>query len=250
MNDLVSIIIPLYNKEKFICEAIESALNQTYQNVELIIVDDISTDCSVEIVKNYQKYDKRIKLIKLKRKGKAAGARNEGIKQAQGNFICFLDADDLWTKDKIQKQLLFMKEKNCAFSFTGYEFTDESGKLLNKQVFIPSIMNYYQALKNTTIWTTTVMFDMSKISKEKIYMPSVPSEDTATWWKILRNGYEAYGLNEILAYYRRSKGTLSANKIEAVRRIWYLYINQEGLNIFSSFYYFTCYVINALKRRI
>lgn len=252
MKPFVSIVIPVYNAQKFIVETLNSVKNQTYQNIEVILVDDMSKDQSCSIIEKYQEENKQmnITLIRSNKKLKAAGARNKGIDQAKGSHICFLDADDLWEKDKIEKQLAFMKEKSCAFSFTGYEFADSNGKPLNKKVFVPPHMTYKQALKNTTIWTTTVMFDMSKITKEQIYMPEVKSEDTACWWNILKQGYTAYGLNEVLAYYRRSSGTLSSNKVEALRRIWNLYRNVEHLNVFYSMYNFIFYAINAIKRRI
>lgn len=247
-KELVSIIVPVYNAEKFIESTINNVLRETYQNFELLLVDDLSTDNSYNIIKKFK--DKRIKYIKLEKKGLASGARNRGIKEAQGTFICFLDADDFWEDDKLEKQIKFMKEKNCAFSFTGYEFTKEDGTKTNKKVFIPNELTYKQALKNTTIFTSTVMFDMNKISKNDIYMPNVKSEDTACWWNILKKGYKAYGLNEILSYYRRSDGTLSSDKVEAIKRIWNLYRNYENLNFIYSFYNFIFYAFNAVRRRL
>lgn len=251
-NDLVSIIIPVYNAEDFILETIKTVENQTYKNWELIMVDDLSTDKSKNIIENYIKKNNKsnIELISLEKKGMASGARNFGIEKAKGRYICFLDADDLWTKDKLKKQISFMQNNNCAFSFTGYEFADNLGIPKGTKVFVPEQLTYKMALKNTTIWTTTVMFDINKISKDLIKMPNIKSEDTATWWKILRNGYTAYGLNEILAFYRRSSGTLSSNKFEAIRRIWNLYRNYEKLNILYSLYNFIFYAFNAIKRRI
>ena len=143
-----------------------------------------------------------------------------------------------------------MKEKNYEFSFTGYEFANESGIPNGKKVFVPSKMNYKDALKNTTIWTTTVMFDLNKLTKDDIYMPNVKSEDTACWWKILKKIDYAYGLNEILSFYRRSEGTLSSNKIEAIKRIWNLYRNVEKLNVFQSSYCFINYAFNTVRRRL
>ena len=144
-----------------------------------------------------------------------------------------------------------MKEKDCAFSFTGYEFADENGKPNGKKVFIPETISYKQALKNTTIWTSTVMFDMSKLSKEDTYMPNVPrGQDTATWWKVLKKVDYAYGLNEVLSFYRRTSDSLSANKFVALKRTWNLYRNIEHLNLISSIYNFSIYCINAIKRRI
>ena len=247
-QELVSVIIPVYNAGRFIKETIESVLNQTYENIELILVNDCSTDNSVEIIKNIK--DKRIKLINNEVNSKAAVSRNNGIKAAKGRYICYLDADDKWDKDKLKKQVEFMKEKDCAFSFTGYEFADENCVPNGKKVFVPDKITYEEALKNTTIWTSTVMFDMNKLSKEDIYMPNVKSEDTASWWKILKKIGYAYGLNEILSFYRRTEGTLSSNKFEAIKRIWNLYRNVENLNIFKSLSCFCGYAFRAVKRRV
>lgn len=247
-KEKVSIIVPVYNAENFIEETIECVFNQTYSNFELILVDDCSTDKSAEIIKNIK--DKRVIYLKNEKNSGAAISRNNGIKYATGDYICFIDADDIWSKEKLEKQIKFMKRKNCEFSFTGYEFADENGKPNGKKVKIPNTITYKQALKNTTIFTSTVMFDMKKLTKEDIYMPNVKSEDTATWWKILKRIEKAYGLNEVLSYYRRSSGTLSSNKIEALKRIWNLYRNVEHLNIFKSFYCFCGYAFNAIKRRI
>lgn len=115
---------------------------------------------------------------------------------------------------------------------------------------VPETLSYREALKNTTIWTTTVMFDTDKIAKKQLEMPVMKSEDTALWWRILRNGYTAYGLNENLARYRRSGKTLSSNKLEAIRRIWNLYRRGEGMNILQSAYYFCFWAVRAVKRRI
>lgn len=250
MDELVSIIIPVYNAYKFLDDTINTVLSQTYTNWELILVNDCSTDDSVEIIKKYQKHDNRIKLINNKVNSRAAVSRNNGIKEAKGRYICFLDADDKWESMKLEKQIKFMKENNCAFSFTGYEFADDKCIPNGKKVYVPDKISYRQALGNTTIWTSTVMFDMDKLSKNDIYMPNVKSEDTACWWSILKKIDYAYGLNEILSYYRRTEGTLSSNKFEAIKRIWNLYRNVEKLNIFVSLYYFCCYAIRAVLRRI
>ena len=250
MNDLVSIIIPVYNAERFIDDTINSVLNQTYTNWELILVNDCSTDKSREIIEKHVKQDKRIKLINNEVNSRAAISRNNGIKIANGRYLCYLDADDLWDKEKLEKQIKFMKEKNCAFSFTGYEFADKNGIPKGKKVYIPSKINYRRALRNTIIWTCTVMFDMNKLSKDDIYMPNVKSEDTASWWSILKKIDYAYGLNEVLSYYRRSSGTLSSDKIEGIRIIWNLYRNVEKLNIFYSAFNFIGYAIHAVWKRI
>lgn len=245
---LVSIIIPIYNAEKYLKDTIENILEQSYKNWELILVNDCSTDNSKRVAKPY--LSKKIKWIDLKKNGGAAIARNKGVEKAEGRFICFQDADDLWDKEKLSKQISFMKKNNCAFSYTGYEFADEKCKPNGKKVFVPEKMTYKQALKNTTISTITVMFDMSKLSKKDIAMPNIEAEDTATWWNILKIIDTAYGLNEILSYYRRSPNTNSANKVVAAKRAWHLYRKNEKFGIVRSLYYFSFYAFNAVRRRI
>ena len=143
-----------------------------------------------------------------------------------------------------------MKEKEAAFAFTGYEFANEQGVGTGKIVKVPETLNYKEALKNTTIFTTTVMFDTTRISKELLEMPIIKSEDTALWWKVLRNGYLAYGLDENLVKYRRVGKSLSSNKIEALRRIWNLYRKAEGMSLLSSAYHFCFWAVNAVARRV
>ena len=249
-NEMVSIIIPVYNASLFLKDTVKCIKDQTYTNWEAIFVNDCSSDNSKEIIEKYQKKDKRIKLLNNDVNSGAAISRNNGIKAANGRYLCFLDADDKWDNEKLNKQIAFMKENNCEFSFTSYQFADEKCSPVGSVVHVPAKINYKGALKNTTIWTSTVMFDMKKLKKNDIYMINVKSEDTATWWKILKEVDYAYGLDEILSFYRRTKGTLSANKVEAIRRIWNLYRNIEHLNIFKSCYYFIFYAFNAVKRRI
>lgn len=247
MNDLVSVVIPVYNAEKCIGDTIASIRSQSYSNWEIILVDDGSTDKSLEIMKTLE--SENIHILKGNG-GSAALARNMGIEAAKGRYIAFLDADDLWDPEKLTKQLQFMKENDAAFSFTGYEFADEYGVSVKKIVQVPKTITYKQALKNTTIFTSTVIFDMDKLSKEDIYMPNVKSEDTATWWRVLKSGCKGYGLNEGLTLYRRSAGTLSSNKVEAIRRIWNLYRNVEKLSVAYSAWCFCFWALRAVIRRI
>lgn len=251
-NDkLVSIIIPVYNASRFLEETINSIQEQTYSNWEAIFIDDCSSDNSYDIIKQYQKNDKRIKVIKNKINNGVAISRNNGIDYAKGEYLCFLDADDKWHPEKLEKQINFMQELNCEFSFTGYQFANEKCNPNGKIVSVPDKINYKQALKNTTIWTSTVMFDMNKLSKEDIRMPNIKrGQDTATWWKVLKKIQYAYGLNEVLSYYRRTNNSLSANKLTALKRTWNLYRNVEHLNILSSFYNFCWYCFNAVRRRV
>ncbi len=251
MEKKVSIIVPVYNAEKYILETVACVKAQTYADWELLLVEDGSSDTTRQALFRMQEEspDERVRVILQENSG-AAKARNRGISQALGRYIAFLDADDIWEKDKLEKQLAFMEEKQAAFSFTGYEFADESGKGTGKVVRVPDTICYKQALKNTTIFTSTVMFDTEKIAKEKLEMPCIKSEDTALWFQVLREGILAYGLDENLVRYRRPPVSLSSNKLEALRRIWNLYRKAEGLNVPYSMYNFCFWAVNAVKRRL
>ncbi len=250
MKKKVSIIVPVYNAEEFLAETIAAVQRQKETDWELLLVDDCSTDGSRETIERCALEDDRIRLIAQMENAGAAAARNRGIEEAQGRYIAFLDADDLWKEERLSRELAFIQEKDAGFVFCGYEFADEKGIGTGKIVNVPETITYCQALKNTTIFTSTVLFDTEKIPKELIKMPLVKSEDTATWWNILRHGYKAYGLDENLVLYRRSAGTLSSNKLEAIRRIWYLYREVEGLGVVYSLYNFAFYAVRAVLRRI
>lgn len=251
-KDLVSIIVPVYNVEKYIIQTIDTVRAQTYDNWELLLIEDGSSDGTVAKVEEYieQTKDARIRLIKQPENMGAARARNRGLKEAVGQFIAYLDADDLWMPEKLEKELAFMREREAAFAFTGYEFANEQGVGTGKVVKVPATLTYKEALKNTTIFTTTVMFDTARISKDLLEMPVMKSEDTALWWKVLRNGYVAYGLDENLVKYRRVGKSLSSNKLEALRRIWNLYRKAEGMSLLSSAYHFCFWAVNAVARRV
>lgn len=249
MKEKVSIIVPVYNAEKYIRETVESVRAQTCENWELLLVEDGSADGSLHLLEEMEKEDTRIRVIRQENGG-AAKARNHGLLEAEGRFVAYLDADDLWSPDKLEKQLAFMAEKDAAFSFTGYEFADEKGKGTGKVVHVPETIRYRQALKNTTIFTSTVIFDTKKLEKEKLAMPVIKSEDTALWFRVLREGITAYGFDENLVRYRRPANSLSSNKLEAVRRIWALYRKAEGLSVVYSFYNFCFWAVRAVKRRI
>ena len=250
MNDLISIVVPVYQVEAFIAQTIESVQKQSYQDWELILVDDCSKDESCAIIERMAAEDSRICLIRQERNQGAAAARNCGVCHAKGRYLCFLDSDDLWEPDKLSEELFFMQEKQAGFAFTGYEFADEYGKGLGKIVRVPNEITYSEALKNTTIFTSTVMFDRRKIKDEDIFMPAIASEDTATWWHLLKVYGKAYGLDKNLVKYRRSANTLSSNKIEAIKRIWRLYRKQEKLNVIYSAYCMCFWALRAVLRRV
>lgn len=234
-----------------------SVVSQKYGDWEMILVNDHSEDNSVEIIRDFilQRKEKgapqEIRLLEAAgdRRG-AANARNTGIDAAEGRFVAFLDADDLWEPEKLSEQMEFLEKIGAEFTFTGYEFADETGVSVDKIVNVPFRMDYRAALKNTTIFTSTVIFDVEKLGKELIHMPDVPSEDTACWWKVLKTGIPAWGLNRPLTIYRRSGETLSSNKLTAIKRVWNLYRNVEHLGLIRSAYCFVFYAFHAVMRRI
>lgn len=241
-GDLVSIITPVYNSEKYISETIKSVLSQSYSNWELIICDDCSTDNTAKVIKEFN--DKRIKFISLNENSGAAVARNKALENSTGKFIAFLDADDIWKPNKLEEQLNFMFNNNAGFSFTAYEMLSENrSKLIN----VPSKLNYSQFMKNTIIGTSTVIIDTDIVGE--IRLVNVRKDhDSMTWAKLLKSGHTAYGLNECLSYYRKVKGSISNNKFKAAFNHYKNCRTIEKLPLHKCLYYFTFYVINALKK--
>lgn len=253
---MVSIIVPVYNAERFLDETVSCVQAQSYQKWELILVDDCSTDRSRELIREKSLEDPRIRLIEQKENGGAAKARNAGLSKAAGRYVCFLDADDIWRADKLEAELSYLHtlqksvDREAGFVFTSYEFADKDGVGLGRVVHVPDRISYRQALKNTTIFTSTVMVDREKIPDEDIMMPCVSSEDTATWWQILKRHGTGYGLDSNLVFYRRSADTLSSNKLVAVKRIWALYRRQERLPVIRSAWYMAFWAFHAVARRM
>ena len=245
-DKLVSIIVPVYNVGAYIEETIDMVKAQTYENWELILVDDCSEDESRKKIEGRQEQD-RIRLIAKKSNEGAARARNTGI---EGRYIAFLDADDVWAPEKLEKELAFMESRQAAFVFTAYEFGDEKARGTGRVVHVPPVLSYEKALSRTVIFTSTVLLDTQKTGRELIRMPEVKSEDTATWWKLLRSGFTACGLDEVLTVYRRPAKSLTSNKLEAVRRIWNLYRRQENLSLWKSGFNLFFWAVRATVRRI
>ncbi len=245
-ESLVSVITPSYNSSPFIKETIESVQAQSYANWEMIIVDDKSKDDSVHVIKQYIEKDPRIKLITLTQNAGAARARNIALKEAQGDYIAFLDSDDLWLPTKLEEQVAFMQKDNLAFSFTSYSLIDEQGNSMNIKVNAPKVVDYKYLLGNTTIGCLTVMLDRHQF--KQIEMPVIQPEDTALWLALLRLGYQAYGLQKILSKYRIVSNSTSRNKLKAAYRYWKLLRNQEKLNFVKTNFYFSQYAYHAYKK--
>lgn len=233
---LVSIITPLYNSEKFIAETIESVLTQTYKNWEMIIVNDCSKDQGPVIVQKYLKKDSRIKLFNNEKNLGGAGTRNEAIKRATGKYIAFLDSDDLWKKEKLEKQINFMENNNYDLTYSKFERIDEESKSLYQEITIPEKVSYKQLFKADVIGCLTAIYNQEKLGK--IYMPDVKmGQDFALWLKILKKINFAYGLDESLALYRIRKGSLSKNKFNRIKYNWIIFRKYNNQGVISSIWY-------------
>lgn len=245
--DKVSIITPSYNSAKYISETIESVLSQTYNNWEMIIVDDMSSDNSNEIIGEYIKKDSRIRLITLESNSGPAIARNRAIKESKGRYIAFLDSDDVWHPMKLEKQLDFMKTNGLSITYSSYHTIDGNGEKINTRHAKENI-TYNDMLKSNFIGNLTGIYDTAKIGK--IYMDSTGHEDYALWLTIMKKVKITNGIVEPLAGYRILPGSVSANKFRALKWQWNIYRKTEKLNIFKSSYYFAWYIYYALNKRM
>ena len=249
MKDKVSIITPCFNSAEYISDCIDSVVNQTYQNWEMIIIDDNSSDQSVKLIKKKKSTEGRIKLIELEENIGSAMARNEAIKAAKGRFIAFLDSDDKWYSNKLSLQIDYMKTNKIFFSFTSYDIINNNGNPTNNVISVPEKITYSQYLKNTIIGCLTVIIDTKNI-RIPLMKDIRTSHDMILWLDILKNERYAFGLNKVLASYRLSSNSNTKNKLFAAIDVWRVYRNYERLNIINSLYNFIQYAFNAIKKRI
>lgn len=250
MKDMVSVITPSYNCKKYIVKTIESVQNQTYQNWEMIIVDDCSTDSTCTIIEDISRKDPRVKLFRQEHNSGAGAARTRAMQTATGRFIAYLDADDIWLSNKLERQVAFMLEHKCGFSCTSYEVIDDDGNSLNKYVHMLSKVDYMGFLTNNLLQTVGIMVDTTIVDKSCLVMPNIRRrQDAATWLQVLKAGHDCYGLDEILAQYRRAENSLSSNKIKAVKGVWKLYRDIEKLPLPFSCYCFVRYAFLAIWKR-
>ena len=249
MTPLVSIIMPCYNAERYIAQSIESVLAQTYPNWELLITDDCSTDKSVEIISKYSKTDDRINVLVPDEHQGIAKTRNMSISRARGRFVAFLDSDDVWYSEKLEKQVNFMLENNLAFTYSSYEVIDCQGNSKNRIVKDAGVMSYKKYLRNTIICCGTVMLDRDKIGD--FLTPIIAtSEDMSLWLKIMKRGYDAYPVPGPLHKYRITPGSASSNKFKAACDVWRVYRKIEKLSWPKSVINFICYSFNAVKKHV
>jgi hypothetical protein len=238
--------MPSYNADKFIADAIESVLNQTYVYWELIVVDDGSLDHTNEIVEAYVKQDSRISLIKLKQNSGPAKARNKAIEEAKGRYIAFLDADDLWLPEKLKKQIMFMNKNNLSFTYSSYHLIDENNHMFGTFT-TREFITYKSMLKTCSIGCLTAIYDTQVLGKQ--YMPNIAKrQDYGLWLQILKDIKGTKGIIEPLATYRVLRNSVSSNKLTAAMYQWKIYRNVENLNLWKSIYYFIHYGLHGIVK--
>lgn len=246
---LVSIIMPCHNGEKYLSESINSVISQNYEDWELLVIDDLSEDNSVQIIKDFEKKDIRIKYLKNNdHTGKPYSPRNFGIAHAGGRYIAFLDCDDKWLPSKLQNQMRLFEKDDCVIVYSFYQKMDEYGNVHNSIITSPSSVTYRQLLNGNCIGNLTGMYDTAKVGK--IFQKDFGHEDYLMWLDILKSGYTAYSTNSIEAVYREQKSSTSGNKLQAFKWTWNIYRKGLKLSLFSSVCHFIAYAVKGVLKYI
>lgn len=247
IDGLVSIIMPTYNCGKFIGETIESIQKQTYQNWEIVIVDDCSTDDTKDIVSRYIQSDNRIKYFCLDKNSGAAVARTKSMELANGEYIAFCDSDDLWMPNKLEKQLAFMESNGYAFTCTAYEQIDELGNPLNRIIKTIQKTDYNRLLLDCPVGNSTVMYSVKKMGKFKV--PNIRKRnDDALWLTMLKKEKYIWGMSDILMKYRLRSNSISSNKIQVIKYHWILYRDIEHLSVVRSLFHISYWCLIKVLR--
>lgn len=239
---LVSIITPTYNCAKFIGKTIESVRRQTYEYWEMIIVDDCSTDNTKVIVNEFIEIDKRIKYFCLDINSGAAAARTKAMEIASGEYMAFIDSDDIWFENKLEKQIEFMRRYKVAFTCTSYEHIDEFGKSLNKIIKAVPRTSYNRLLLDCPVGNSSVMYHVEKMGK--FCVPNIRKRnDDALWLKMLKKEKYIYGMKDVLMKYRIRRDSISNNKLKVIKYHWILYRQIEHLSIIRSMFHISYWCI-------
>ncbi len=246
-NYLISIITPVHNSEKLILETIKSVQEQTYHNWEMILIDDCSTDNSIRIINELIEKDPRISLIINEKNSGAAITRNKGIKAAIGDFITFIDADDIWFPDFLRNSLNTCLNNNYEFVFSSYKRFDENLQPLIADFIVPERVDYNKILKSCSIPCLTAFIDIRRIGKH--YMPIMNKrQDWGLWLSVLKDVDYAYGIAEPMAIYRMRRDSISRNKRKLIPYVWKIYREVEGFNVLISAYYLMHWALNGFKK--
>jgi len=243
----ISIIVPMYNAEKYMEKTLQTISQQTYTNFEVLMIDDCSTDNTKKIAKSYLK-DNRFTLIALKTNSGVANARNIGIENANGDYICFLDSDDWWSPFKLEIQINYMIRKNLTLSCMSYTRINEKGEAIS-EVFPPKIIKYNDLLKSNHIGNLTSMIKKQVIGSSRF--EKIGHEDYIFWLEILKKNIDCYTVvaPPIHNFYLVRKSSLSSNKIKTIKWQWRIYRKNENLNLFKSLFFLIHYIFYGLKKR-
>jgi teichuronic acid biosynthesis glycosyltransferase TuaG len=248
---LVSVITPAYKAARFIGETIASVQAQSFQDWEMIIADDFSPDDTCAIVAALAEKDPRIVLLRREKNCGPAATRNAALARAGGRYIAFLDSDDLWLPEKLEHQIAFMKERDCAVSYTWYRRLSEDGSTLGRVIEAPASQTYRQALKNAAIPNLTSMVDTAKTGRIRINEAGYRAHDYILWLSLLRQGHSALCLQEDLARYRSVGGSISSPPARSAYWVWRIYRDIEQLSLPRAAWCLLHYAGHAvLKRRV
>lgn len=243
---LISVVMPNYNGYRFVEQAINSVLNQTYQNFELIVVDDCSNDDSLSLIEHKAQSDNRIRVIALEHNVGVANARNVGIKEAKGEYIALLDNDDLWTEDKLERQLA-LAQKGADIVYCSYDFIDEQNNSIKKPFVVPQQTNFNKMLASSVISCST-SFIKTKLMQAHPFNPGFYHEDYVLWMELLRVCPTAYGDQKVLMHYRQVNGSRSNKKGNAAKERWNTYRKALKLNVVTSAWAFVRYALNGVMK--
>ena len=232
----VSVIMPAFNAADFIRDSIESVRKQTFKNWELLIIEDASNDTTAEIAAHFQAEDARIKIHSLPTNQGAAFARNIGIKASRGDYISFLDADDLWNENKLEVQINFMIQNKIDICYSSYEIIDEEGVPKMQKIEALPNLTFDKLLKANYIGNLTGVYNAKKLGK--IYSPLIRKrQDWGLWLLALKKAGFAKGIQEPLALYRQRKNSISQNKVEMLQYNFLVYRKVLGFSLLKSSYY-------------
>ena len=245
--DLVSVIIPYYKKRNFISETIESVLKQSYKNFEILIIYDDNSDTDFSFIKEIKKKDSRIAIIKNINKLGAGISRNIGISKSKGSYIAFLDADDTWHIDKLEKQINFMKKHNYSVTHTSYSIVNVNKDVIGKRI-ARDFLKIEDLLKSCDIGTSTVVLQKNLLNKDIAFASLATKEDFVLWLRLLKKNIKIYALNENLVLWTKSKYSLSSSTLQKLIDGFKVYNKYMKFNFVKSLYYLICLSINFLKK--
>ena len=243
----VSVITPVYNVERYIDKTLESVFAQTYKDIEIVLVDDCSKDKSAQIIAEYKKTHPEIVYFLQPKNMGAGAARNKALELATGQYVAFLDSDDLWLPEKTEKQIMLMKEKNSPFSYSAIEMMDEEGKTFKGKRNIRETCDYNYLLHNTIIATSSVIVDRKFLGDFRMPLRR-GGQDYATWLSLLRGGVVACGINETFVRYRVGSNSLSSNKLKSIKQVWEIQTQDEKINKVLAAFHVFCFCLNATKK--